>query len=129
MLRVVDAPAAIAARGFPAATSLSVPLRIADDARPANSGRWQLSVAGGAGTLDPLGPDAPAGPASSVAPASTSGPASSAVTLGARGLAALYAGTPLVTLRQAGLVAGGNPADDAALDAAFAATPYMLDAF
>src|SRR5206468_2295618 len=39
MLRVVDAPAAIAARGFPAATSLTVPLRITDEARPANSGR------------------------------------------------------------------------------------------
>jgi len=34
MLRVVDAPAAIAARGFPAAISLSVPLCIADDAPP-----------------------------------------------------------------------------------------------
>jgi predicted acetyltransferase len=114
MLRVVDAPAAIAARGFPAATSLTVPLHIADETRPANSGRWQLTVAGGAGTLDPLGPDASEVPA---------------VTLGARGLAALYAGTPLVTLRQAGLAAGGTAADDAALDAAFAATPYMLDAF
>ncbi len=114
MLRVVDAPAAIAARGFPAAISLSVPLRIADDARPANSGRWQLSVAGGAGRFDPLGPDVPAG---------------SAITLGARGLAALYAGNPLVTLRQAGLATGGTADDDAALDAAFAATPYMLDAF
>ena len=51
------------------------------------------------------------------------------LTLGARGLAALYAGTPLGTLRQAGLAAGGTPEDDAALDAAFAATPYMLDAF
>jgi predicted acetyltransferase len=120
MLRVVDAPAAIAARGFPAATSLTVPLRITDEARPANSGRWRLTVAGGAGTLDPLGPAGPAGPAG------TAGPA---VTLGARGLAALYAGTPLVTLRQAGLAAGGTAADDAALDAAFAATPYMLDAF
>ena len=117
MLRVVDAPAAIAARGFPAATSLTVPLRITDEARPANSGRWRLTVAGGAGTLDPLGP------------AGTAGSASPAVTLGARGLAALYAGTPLVTLRQAGLAAGGTAADDAALDAAFAATPYMLDAF
>src|SRR6266567_3517880 len=87
MLRVVDAPAAIAGRGFPAATSLTVPLRITDEVRPANSGRWRLTVAGGAGTLDPLGPDAPA------------------VTLGARGLAALYTGTPLVTLRQAGLAA------------------------
>ena len=114
MLRVVDAPAAIAARGFPAAISLSVPLRIADDARPANSGCWQLSVAGGAGRFDPLGPDVPAG---------------SAITLGARGLAALYAGNPLVTLRQAGLATGGTADDDAALDAAFAATPYMLDAF
>jgi predicted acetyltransferase len=114
MLRVVDAPAAIAARGFPAATSLTVPLRIADETRRANSGRWRLTVAGGAGTLDPLGSDASEVPA---------------VTLGARGLAALYAGTPLVTLRQAGLAADGTAADDAALDAAFAATPYMLDAF
>jgi predicted acetyltransferase len=114
MLRVVDAPAAIAARGFPAATSLSVPLRITDETRPANAGRWQLSVADGAGTLDPPGPDVSEIPA---------------VTLGPRGLAALYAGASLVTLRQAGLAAGGTAADDAALDAAFAATPYMLDAF
>ena len=49
--------------------------------------------------------------------------------LGPRGLAALYAGTPAVTLRQAGLASGGSPEDDAALDAAFAATPYMLDDF
>lgn len=126
MLRVIDAPAAIAARGFPAATSLSVPLRIADDVRPANSGCWQLSVAGGAGTLDPLGPGAPNAPAGT---ADTAAPAGTAVTLTARGLAALYAGTPLGTLRQAGLAAGGTAGDDAALDAAFAATPYMLDAF
>jgi len=120
MLRVVDAPAAIAARGFPAATSLRVRLRIADGTRPANSGRWQLTVTDGAGTLEPLGPHTAAGPAS---------PASTTLTLGARGLAALYAGTPLATLRQAGLAAGGTPGGDAALDAAFAATPYMLDAF
>jgi len=120
MLRVVDATAAIAARGFPAEVSVRVRVRIADGARPANSGRWQLTVADGAGTLEPLSPDASAGPA---------GPGSSTLTLGARGLAALYAGTPLVTLRQAGLAAGGTPAGDAAMDAAFAATPYMLDAF
>jgi predicted acetyltransferase len=114
MLRVVDAPAAIAVRGFPAAVSLRVPLLISDDDRPANSGRWRLTVAGGTGALDPRGPAADAG---------------AALTLAARGLAALYAGTPLVTLRQAGLASGGTAADDAALDAAFAATPYMLDAF
>lgn len=115
MLRVVDAPAAIAARGFPAAVSLAVPLAIHDDTRSANSGRWALTVTDGRGVLDPLTssgarPDPP-------------------LTLGARGLAALYAGTPVSTLRQAGLAAGGSPADDAALDTAFAGTAYMLDAF
>ena len=123
MLRLVDAAAAVAARGFPAEVTVRVQVRIADGVRPANSGRWQLTVVGGAGTLDPLGPDA------SGVPGSPAGPDSSVLTLGARGLAALYAGTPLATLRQAGLAAGGTPADDAALDAAFAATPYMLDAF
>ncbi|HJY55693.1 MAG TPA: GNAT family N-acetyltransferase [Streptosporangiaceae bacterium] len=115
MLRVVDAPAAIAARGFPAAVSLTVPLAIRDDARPANSGRWALTVTDGRGALDPLTPSAVR--------------ADPPFTLGARGLAALYAGTPVSTLRQAGLAAGGSPADDAALDSAFAGTAYMLDAF
>jgi len=41
----------------------------------------------------------------------------------------LYAGTPVATLRRAGLADGGSPADDAALDGAFAATPFMLDGF
>jgi hypothetical protein len=60
--------------------------------------------------LEPLGPDTLAGPVGPAGPVSP-------------------AGTPLVTLRQAGLATGGNPADHAALDAALAATPYMLDAF
>ncbi len=51
------------------------------------------------------------------------------LTLGPRGLAALYAGTPLATLRRAGLVAGGDPDGDAALDAAFGADPFMLEFF
>jgi predicted acetyltransferase len=114
MLRVVDAPAAIAARGFPAATSLRVPLDLADGTLPANSGRWELTVAGGQGSLNPL----------------TSSPAAgSPLALGARGLAALYAGTPVATLRQAGLAARGSADGDAALDAAFGATAYMLDSF
>ena len=115
MLRVVDAPAAIAARGFPAAVSLAVPLAIRDDARPANSGRWTLTVTNGRGVLDLL--------------TSLGARADPPLTLGARGLAALYAGTPVSTLRQAGLAAGGSPADDVALDTAFAGTAYMLDAF
>ncbi|HUB22966.1 MAG TPA: sterol carrier protein domain-containing protein [Streptosporangiaceae bacterium] len=83
--------------------------------RLANSGPWQLTVADGKGTLDPVSPLPPG-----------QGPP---LTLGARGLAALYAGTPVSTLRQAGLAAGGSPGYDAALDAAFAGTAYMLDAF
>ncbi|MBV9093303.1 MAG: GNAT family N-acetyltransferase [Streptosporangiaceae bacterium] len=111
MLRVVDAPAAIAARGFPAAVSLTVPLAIADAALPGNAGRWRLAVADGKGSL------------------TRQGAAAAQLELGARGLAALYAGTPVTTLRQAGLASGGRPDDDAALDAAFAAAPYMLDTF
>ena len=115
MLRVVDAPAAIAARGFPPAVSLSLPLVISDRTRPANSGRWQLSVSDGKGILIPNGPVVP--------------PAPEALTVGARGLSALYAGTPVSTLKLAGLAAGGAPEADAALDAAFAATPFMVDEF
>jgi hypothetical protein len=86
---------------------------VADDTRPANSGRWTLTVAGGRGSLDPP----------------TSTPEGPPLALGARGLSALYAGTPVGTLRQAGLASGGSPARDDALDAAFGATAHMLDSF
>jgi predicted acetyltransferase len=126
MLRVVDAPAAIAARGFPPAVALSVPLVIVDDARPANSGRWELTVAGGKGALLPD----PSPSAEDSTPASgTPGGTPSVLTLGPRGLAALYSGAPVPSLRLAGLAAGGTPDTDAALDAAFATTTWMLDAF
>jgi predicted acetyltransferase len=116
MLRVVDAPSAIAARGFPPAVSVSVPFEVRDRARPANSGRWQLTVADGKGALVADG-------------AVSSGRAAVPLTVGTRGLAALYAGTPVATLRLSGLAAGGTPDDDASLDAAFAATAYMVDDF
>jgi predicted N-acetyltransferase YhbS len=129
MLRLLDAPAAVAARGFPA-TDLDVPLRITDDLRPANSGLWQLTVRGGTGRLSLYRTDAGTSPGS---PASLPGqaprPAQAPLALGPRGLAALYAGTPVATLRRAGLASAGSPAADAALDGAFAATPYMLDSF
>jgi predicted acetyltransferase len=115
MLRVVDAPAAVAARGFPGGVSAAVPLVITDAARPANSGRWRLVVGDGKGALVPEGDGGVA--------------AGSALTLGARGLAALFAGTPVVSLRLAGLASGGSPDTDSALDAAFAGTSYMVDDF
>jgi predicted acetyltransferase len=112
MLRVVDAPAAIAARGFPLSCELMVPLRINDEARTGNSGIWELAVSGGKGAMS-RAPE-PAGPV---------------LTVGARGLAALYAGTPVATLRRAGLATGGAPDADGALDGAFGANPFMLDGF
>jgi GNAT superfamily N-acetyltransferase len=124
MLRLLDAPAAIAARGFPAAVDLAVPLVIADDLCPANTGRWELTVRAGAGSLSVYGTGRGAS-SGHAAPHEAGAP----LILGARGLAALYAGVPVATLRRAGLAEGGSADGDAALDAAFAATPYMLDNF
>ena len=123
MLRLLDAPAAIAARGFPA-TDLAVPLQITDDLRPANSGRWELTVRAGTGRLSRYRTERVSPSASAASPGGQA-----PLALGPRGLAALYAGTPVATLRRAGLADGGSPAADAALDGAFAATPYMLDDF
>ncbi|MGH3211677.1 MAG: GNAT family N-acetyltransferase [Trebonia sp.] len=113
MLRVVDAAAAIAARGFPPGVTASVPLQIHDQNRPANSGHWRLTVADGTGTLIPNDGVPSPGP----------------LTLGPRGVAALYAGIPVATMRLAGLASGGAPEADAVLDTAFAATSFMLDDF
>jgi len=112
MLRLIDAPAAIASRGFPEGVVLEADLRIDDPELPANTGDWHLSVADGSGSLTPT--DSP----------------TDALRCRPRGLAALYAGTPLAALRGAGLVTGGAPATDAGLDAVFSGpTPYMLDYF
>ena len=113
MLRLVDAGAAVAARGFPAAVSVSVPLQVTDSVLPANSGLWTLEVSGGQGKLART--DSADGPP---------------LRIGARGLAALYGGAPLGTLRGAGLVAGGSAPADEALDSAFGGRPaFMLHSF
>ncbi|ADB33439.1 GCN5-related N-acetyltransferase [Kribbella flavida DSM 17836] len=112
MLRLLDAPAAIAARGFAPGAAAEVDLLIDDPGVPAQSGRWHLSVADGTGELTP------------------SDRSGDVLQLGSRGLAALYAGTPLAALRTAGLVTGGPVASDRLLDTAFGgAAPYMLDYF
>lgn len=110
MLRVLDAPAAVAARGFADGLSAEVPLTITDEARPQNAGTWRLTVDGGRGALT----HAEGGP--------------NAAHLSARGLAALYAGVPMARLRLSGLAEGDSFADPI-LDAAFGGTPYMLDYF
>jgi predicted acetyltransferase len=109
MLRLLDAPAAIAARGF--AADVDVDVRIDDPDVPENSGDWHLAVADGVGQL------------------TQAQPAADPIRLGPRGLAALYAGTSLNVLRGAGL-ATGSTTNDAAVDAAFAGSAsYMLDYF
>lgn len=113
MLRCLDAPAAVAARGFPAATAVSVCLELSDQVVPANSGTWDLDIAGGKGQLTPA----------------ASGERRS-LRLGSRGFAALYSGVPLSTLRRAGLVSGGSAGSDDALDGAFGGRPaFMLHGF
>jgi predicted acetyltransferase len=113
MLRVVDAPAAVAARGYPAGAVVSVRLDITDAARPANSGHWALEVSGGMGSLTRL----------------ADGPGAAAFSIGARGFAALFAGVPVRSLRLAGLVAGGDAAADDVLSSAFGGPAYMIDRF
>jgi predicted acetyltransferase len=108
MLRIVDAPAAIAARGFPAGVAANVPMVVHDPLRPGNAGPWRLIVADGRGRLERAAESA------------------DAVRMTERGLAALYAGVPVATLGRSGLLDGGDPA---ALGAVFAGTPFMLDDF
>jgi predicted acetyltransferase len=121
MLRVVDAPAAVAARGFPPSAEARVDIQVIDPVRPGNTGQWRLAVGGGQGSLTWL--SELAGPA-----AAGLDDGHALLTLEARGLAALYAGTPVATLRRAGLAAGAADSD-ALLDGIFAATPFMLDRF
>jgi predicted acetyltransferase len=111
MLRLIDVQEAVAARGFPASAQLSLPLYIQDDAREDNAGLWELSVTGGRGTLV-RHPEA-----------------TRPLTIGVRGLAALYAGTPMASLRLAGLASGGDPVADSELDGAFGGASYLLDNF
>jgi predicted acetyltransferase len=111
MLRVVDAAAAIGARGFPAGVSVSVRLDLADPVCPANTGRWRLEVAGGRGSLQRADDDA----------------AADTIRLGARGFAALFAGAGTGALRVAGLAAGGDRAADDALEAAFSGQAFVID--
>jgi len=112
MFRVMDAPKAIAARGFSPAVTGSAPLALEDPLLPGNSGSWRLDVSAGRGELIPADPT------------------NASLRLGPNGFAALYAGTPVHVLRTSGLVSGGEPAGDELLDAAFAGrAAYLLEYF
>ncbi|MEU6795410.1 GNAT family N-acetyltransferase [Nonomuraea wenchangensis] len=107
MFRVLDVAAAVERRGYPAAVTCEAVVTVQDPVR--GEGTWRLDISGGSGTATPV-----AG-----APAAV---------LTANGLSALYSGVPTSTLRVAGLMSGDERFDEA-LDAAFAAKPYMLDYF
>jgi len=112
MLRVMDAPKAIAARGFSPTVTVSTSLALEDPLLQGNSGSWRLEVSGGRGEL------------------SSTAATDASLRLGPNGFAALYAGTPVHVLRTAGLASGGDPAGDELLDAAFAGrAAYLLEYF
>ncbi|MEV4009733.1 GNAT family N-acetyltransferase [Nonomuraea angiospora] len=106
MFRVLDVAAAVERRGFPAYVSCEAVVTVDDPL--GGGGSWRLEVAGGSGAVTPV--------------------AGSGVMLSVNGFSALYAGVPTATLRLSGLMSGDDRYDEA-LDAAFAARPYMLDSF
>jgi len=111
MSRVVAAPEAVAARGFPPGLELTLRFELSDAQISSNTGAWTLVVEKGEGRLEPGG--------------------SGSLRLEIGAFSALYTGwaTP-ATLMRAGLLAGGTDAERAALGAAFAGpTPWMLDEF
>jgi predicted acetyltransferase len=111
MLRVLDAPGAVAARGWPPHLAGEVELALEDPACPWNTGAWRLVLEEGRGRLEPGG--------------------RGSLRLDMRGFAVLYAGaaSPAV-LRRSGLLAGGDDGDDAFLEAASAGpAPALLDPF
>jgi predicted acetyltransferase len=111
MLRVLDAPGAVAARGWPPHLAGEAELRLEDGTCPWNTGNWRLVLEGGDGRLEPGG--------------------RGALRLAVRGFAALYAGSAgPALLRRSGFLAGGGPEDDAFLQAAAAGpAPTLLDPF
>ena len=111
MLRLVDLPAAVAARGWPRDLSARVDLDVTDELVADNAGRWTLTVEGGSGSLARGG--------------------DGTVALGVGALSALYSGyADPRTLRRSGLL---DCADETALDTLAAMTagppPRLLDYF
>lgn len=111
MLRVVDAPAAVAARGWPRHLSGTVDLALTDDVCPWHQGNHRLVLDGGQARLEPGG--------------------TGAARLTPRGLAAWYAGAASPDqLRRAGFLSGGDPDTDDLLRTATAGpAPTLHDYF
>lgn len=135
MLRVIDLPGAMAARGFSAHVTASAQIVLDDPEAPANTATWAISVAAGAGrawklATRPAVNSAPIeGTASGGGGPAAYGMGGGPVRLGPRGMAALWCGWTMSRLRLAGLATGGDPAADTALDAMFAGAPFLTEYF
>jgi predicted acetyltransferase len=105
MLRLVDAPAAVAARGWPRCVAGTVDLDIVDDSRPANAGAHVLEVGDGQGALLRGG--------------------SGRVRVTIQDLAMLYAGCDVPGLRAAGRLVGATADDLDVLAAACVSNPSI----
>jgi predicted acetyltransferase len=107
MTRVIDAPGAIAARGFPSGIRATVELELIDRSAPWNDHRFVLDVSDGRGTLQRGG--------------------SGEVRVTVNGLASLYTGwASATTLAAAGLVDRAGNTALRTLDAMFAGPPPCL---
>ncbi|GII80832.1 hypothetical protein Sru01_58140 [Sphaerisporangium rufum] len=82
MFRLVDLPAAVAARGYPAGVRVDTVVEVDDPQRPANSGAWRLTVSGGQGGATPAGAASLASTAAAIA-STAAVSASSAVSIAA----------------------------------------------
>ena len=132
MGRVIDLEAAWQGRGFNPHLSLEVDLLVSDAEAPQNSGRWTLAVSGGRGSATRADGPAVRGDGGTRLPAdftSTGSADGEVLHVEARGLSALWCGWSVSRLRQAGLASGGTADADAALDAAFAAHPFITEYF
>jgi predicted acetyltransferase len=111
MTRVVDAVAAVEARGFSAGIDLEAHLELRDSIFGDNEGRFVLTVSKGRGRLERGG--------------------EGRVALGVAAFSSLYTGwASTATLRRAGYLEARDEATCAALDAAFAGpTPWLQDQF
>ncbi|WP_053731716.1 enhanced intracellular survival protein Eis [Nocardia sp. NRRL S-836] len=111
MLRVVDLPAAVAARGWPPVPDLAVDLEVVDPRAPWHAGLCRIVATDGVVRVEPGG--------------------SGAVRLHARALGPWFSGLQNThALRRAGLL-DGDPADAAPLDllAASSGVPRLADFF
>lgn len=105
MLRIVDAPAAVQARGWPRGVRGRFELLVEDEVLPANAGPHVLEVDDGAATLLRGG--------------------AGRITVSSQDLAVLYAGGDVRALRAAGRLAEATADDLDLLAAAFVASPTI----